>query len=108
MMDISDGLSSDIRHLCNASGVGAKVFADRIPIHPRISRTFNAPDQELNLALHGGEDFELLFTVDEEKISPRQLADFYRIGEITANLGSIELIVEGEPEKLEPHGYRHF
>lgn len=108
MMDISDGLSSDIRHLCDASGVGARLFADQIPIHPRIFSTFNALAEELNFALHGGEDFELLFTVDEEKISPGQLADFYRIGEVTASIGIIELIADDEAEILPPRGYQHF
>ena len=108
MMDISDGLSSDIRHLCDASGVGARIFADQLPIHPRISRAFNAADQALNLALHGGEDFELLFTVSEENNSSDHLADFYKIGEITANPGIIELITDGKAEELPPRGYRHF
>lgn len=104
MIDISDGLSSDLHHLIEASGVGARIFADSIPTE------FPSTDSEkaLQNALHGGEDFELLFTVDAKKISADKLSNFHRIGEVTANVGQIEFIVDGEAEELMPQGYRHF
>ncbi len=65
MIDLSDGLSSDLGHVLDASGVGAQVWADRVPVHDDArlsSATSGRPP--LAHALHDGEDFELLFTVD--------------------------------------------
>src|SRR5580693_8646066 len=70
-MDLSDGLSTDLARLCAASQVGAKIYASKVPtatIPPEAGRKLNKPKLDpLQLALHGGEDYELLFTV-----SPRQ------------------------------------
>ena len=68
MIDTSDGLSTDLGHICKASGVGAKVFAEKIPlvnVPPELQRKGLDP---LQLAVDGGEDYELLFTV------PKRLA----------------------------------
>jgi len=67
MIDISDGLSSDLLHICKQSGVGCKIFQERIPVDAETDKTA----RELNLepvicALNGGEDYELLFTVPVE------------------------------------------
>ena len=61
-IDLSDGLSTDLAHLCEESGVAAEVEAALLPIHPLVPA--QAPEEEnaLSLALHGGEDYELLFT----------------------------------------------
>ena len=107
MIDISDGLSSDLTHLCHASGVGARINADQMPIDPSLAAQF--PTNEcLQIALNGGEDFELLFTADEKKISDANIDGISRIGDITANEGKIELIRDDRPLILEPKGYRHF
>jgi thiamine-monophosphate kinase len=103
MIDISDGLSSDLKHIIDASGVGARISAEAIPLHKA-----NTSSVALENALHGGEDFELLFTVDPKKISADKLTNFRRIGEVTANQGTIELIIDGETQVLESKGYRHF
>jgi len=105
MIDISDGLSSDLGHLCEASGVGAVIESDLIPVDPAISAVMTS---SLDLALHGGEDFELLFTTDQKNISVAQDLGFHMIGEITANAGIIELNASGKHSILEPKGYRHF
>ncbi|MGD9564391.1 MAG: thiamine-phosphate kinase [Pyrinomonadaceae bacterium] len=105
MIDISDGLSSDLAHLINASGVGARLYADSIPVEDPIS---GGSADALENALHGGEDFELLFTADPKKVSTANSSEFFRIGEVTANAGIIELIVDDETQILEPKGYRHF
>jgi thiamine-monophosphate kinase len=68
MMDLSDGLSSDLPRLCEASKVGARIEARRVPVvNPSNVDTRKYDAQEL--ALHGGDDYELLFTVAREKIS---------------------------------------
>lgn len=59
-IDISDGLSTDLRHLCHASHLCAEIEADRLPLHPLLA-SWEQHDQ-LSAALHGGEDYELLFT----------------------------------------------
>jgi thiamine-monophosphate kinase len=106
MIDISDGLSSDLHHICEASGVGAEIEANSIPIDEDVVREFG--NESLSLALNGGEDFELLFTVDEEKISMLKNEDVTRIGTITKHSEIIELI-DGEARvKLGASGYRHF
>src|SRR5688572_6391678 len=108
MIDLSDGLSSDLSHLCRASGVGATIFGNSIPVESNMSGLRAPLEHQLDLALSGGEDLELLFTVDEKKFSNIELDRFFRIGEVTANDGIIEIIVDEEARLLEPKGYRHF
>lgn len=103
MIDTSDGLSSDLKHVLDASGVGARIFAETIPLQNSAP-----PSSALENALHGGEDFELLFTADPKKIPADKLTNFHRIGRVTANMGIIELIGDGKTHILEPKGYRHF
>ncbi|HMQ02751.1 MAG TPA: thiamine-phosphate kinase [Pyrinomonadaceae bacterium] len=107
MIDISDGLSSDLNHLIAASGVGALILAGSIPIadgHPNSQTR----DGALENALHGGEDLELLFTADPKKNLAERSSNFHRIGTITANTGIIELTTASETRVLAPKGYRHF
>jgi len=59
-MDVSDGLADDLGKLCLASGVSARLFAQQVPVHPLLKEAF--PQRYLELALHGGEDYLLLFT----------------------------------------------
>src|SRR5688572_15928104 len=116
MIDISDGLASDLLHICNASNVGAKLFADRIPLNFNLDRLIRPFEERLEFALNGGEDFQLLFTLPPDKIS--QLSAelvggdsdglFSVIGEVTSNIGIIELMVDGKTQIIEPKGYRHF
>ena len=73
MIDISDGLSSDLLHLCEESGVGARIDAGRIPIDPNIRKRGRKDLDSLSLALNGGEDFELLFTVSPRKVKSASL-----------------------------------
>jgi thiamine-monophosphate kinase len=119
MIDLSDGLSSDLNHICTASKVGAKIYADKIPVNRKlreISDT-NIPNflsenlDILDFALHGGEDFELLFTIkpsDLDKFEKKISGKFTHIGEITEHVGMIELIADGKSEILASKGYRHF
>ncbi len=101
MIDISDGLSSDLRHICEVSKVGAKIFAKKIP--PLKSAIWS-----LESALNGGEDFELLFTVNPKNIFDKTFSSFFCIGKITANVGILELTSATETTILPPNGYQHF
>jgi len=107
MIDLSDGLSSDLHHICEASSVGARVDASLLPIDKDAIAEFGA-DEALKLALNGGEDFELLFTVSSEKISAVNSADPTRIGTITQAADGIKLIDRDSTVDLQPSGYRHF
>ncbi len=112
MIDLSDGLSSDLAHLCRASQVGAKIFADKIPFHKNLHTIAKSFEEKIDYALNGGEDFELLFTVNPKKNfkaeNTHKNCNFFCIGETTANVRTIELCVENEVEILQPKGFRHF
>ncbi|MEO7660462.1 MAG: thiamine-phosphate kinase, partial [Pyrinomonadaceae bacterium] len=107
MIDLSDGLSSDLHHLCRQSTTGAKIEAGAVPIHPDLCHFYGADDC-LAMAVNGGEDFELLFTVEEKNISRLETLDVTRIGMMTANIGTIEITDAGKTTVLPPIGYRHF
>jgi len=112
MIDISDGLSSDLQHLCEESHVGATISAEFIPMDEDV-RTIcgrRALDP-LSLALHGGEDFELLFTVRSENVPrlPKRVdgIQISRIGEIKAEAG-LWLHENDRIWQLRPQGFTHF
>lgn len=113
MIDISDGLSSDLHHLCKESGVGALVDAARIPIDPLVVTLCGRRALDpLLLALHGGEDFELLFTVPSAKVAglPKTVdgVAISQIGEITNEPGKICVAERDRVWNLEPKGFDHF
>ncbi len=112
MIDLSDGLSSDLAHLCRASKTGARIYADKIPLHKNLKAIAETFDEKLNYALNGGEDYELLFTANpQKKIQIKNEGEkrgFFCIGEMTANAEIIELVLGGETKILEPKGFRHF
>ncbi len=111
MIDVSDGLSSDLLHICRASNVGAKIYADKIPVEAKIQNS-KLKTQSLDFALNGGEDFELLFTVNPKKISHLEKHlenhNISHIGEVTANAEVIELIRDNKSHILQSKGFRHF
>jgi thiamine-monophosphate kinase len=108
MIDLSDGVSSDLAHVCRASEVGAVISANDIPFEGEVMEIAGSVDAMLDLALNGGEDFELLFTAPQEKITQLKFDDFFRIGEIIETVGIIELERNGKREIMPPGGYRHF
>jgi thiamine-monophosphate kinase len=108
-IDLSDGLSSDLAHLCRESGVGAEVSAAALPIHP-LAKKAGGPEQALELALHGGEDYELLFTARAGTRVPRSIAGVRvtHIGRLVR--GDAVSIVDpaGRKRPLKPGGWEHF
>jgi thiamine-monophosphate kinase len=112
MIDLSDGLSSDLAHVCRESKVGAKIFADKIPLDKNLRGLTKSFDEKLNYALNGGEDFELLFTVNQKKNfqleNELKKRGFFCIGKMTANAEMIELNSGSDAGILLPKGFRHF
>jgi thiamine-monophosphate kinase len=113
MIDISDGLSSDLNHLCDESKVGALIDAAGIPIDPLVTELSGRRALDpLMLALHGGEDFELLFTVKPELVSrlPARVdgVSLTRIGEIKEASAGVQIAEGSKIWKLEPGGWQHF
>jgi thiamine-monophosphate kinase len=105
MIDLSDGLSVDLAHICEESRVSARIIASQIPV---------AKDADLEHALHGGEDYELLFTARKKAQVPRRIAGVRvtEIGEIT-NLtnysAAIQILGENGKTRLLPQrGWQHF
>ena len=108
MMDISDGLSSELMHICKQSGVGCRIFEKQLPIDYQTA----VMAEELNMnvttcALNGGEDYELLFTVpigDHEKI--QQIEDVKLVGHITnASLGQVLVTRDDQEFALKAQGW---
>ncbi len=108
MMDISDGLSSELMHICKQSGVGCRIYEKELPIDYQTA--VMAEELEMNVttcALNGGEDYELLFTVsigDLEKV--RELDDVHLIGHITeAKFGQLLVARDGHEFELKAQGW---
>ena len=113
MIDISDGLSSDLNHLCSASGVGALIDSSLLPIDNQVVELCGRRALDpLQLALHGGEDFELLFTVNPHDVGrlPRRVdgAPITRIGEIRGNDEGVKISERARIWDLNPGGWKHF
>lgn len=111
-IDLSDGLSTDLAHLCQASGLQAEVTQSALPVHPRARKL--APDQALHAALSGGEDYELLFTAPSSVRMPTSLAGvpITRIGSLGKKRPGIPLMTllkpDGTRTPLESAGWEHF
>ncbi|KTC87718.1 MULTISPECIES: thiamine-phosphate kinase [Legionella] len=111
-IDISDGLSADLNHICEASGVGAHLYFSTIPIHPLVKKY--QQEQAVYFALMGGDDYELCFTVPAAK-EAKFLAvlneaglNCYSIGVIEEKPGLRVEMKDGKVKNFVPKGYSHF
>ena len=109
-IDVSDGLSTDVHHLCNASECGAEIDKQRIPVFPDLlSHGARLGIRVRDAVLHGGEEYALLFTssLPESQLSARLGRPVYAIGRITAERG-VMLIEDGVARPLAAAGFDHF
>jgi thiamine-monophosphate kinase len=111
MMDISDGLSTDLHRLCQTSHAGARIYQEKLPGVAVPARLHWRGLDASSLALHGGEDYGLLFTVGKRNLAsiPRAFRGqrITRIGEIVAGSG-VTLLTDGAASVLAPQGWDHF
>jgi thiamine-monophosphate kinase len=111
-LDLSDGLSTDLAHLCRASGVCAEIEQAALPIHPLALKLGGSA--ALQAALHGGEDYELLFAAPATLLMPASLAGvpISRIGTLRKKRSGQPLITmvapDGSRVELKPGGWEHF
>jgi thiamine-monophosphate kinase len=108
-IDVSDGLSTDLSHICKASRVGAVIESNALPINAEASKSRKSGPSALDLALNGGEDYELLFTAPKSKRVPGKIAgvEVTRIGEIVRGR-SMQIVINGRKQRLEVRGWEHF
>lgn len=108
MIDISDGLSTDLNHLCKESAVGARVYETRLPF---LGATFSK--RMLKYALTGGEDYELLFSVREDRVGELHGeiggVPVREIGRIVPRSKGVRIVrANGAIEPITPAGWDHF
>jgi len=111
MIDISDGLSSELLHICSQSGTGAAIYQDKLPVDQQVLDTAEEfKIDPVTCVLNGGEDYELLFTVklsDFDKI--KNHPDITIIGKVTEKAEGINLITpSGNAFPLKAQGWKHF
>lgn len=107
MIDISDGLSTDLSHICEESSVGAEIWAKTIP---RATIGKNREPVNLKFALHGGDDYELLFTARPGRHIPSEISGIpvTCIGEITSARRMYLITETNQRAALQPGGWQHF
>ncbi len=110
-MDVSDGLADDLSKLCRSSGLSARIYAERVPVHPLLKQAF--PNEYLDLALGGGEDYLLLFTAPAEvmaRVMPQLPDGAAVLGELLAGEPGRVVVVDSDgSERPSPSaGWDHF
>jgi thiamine-monophosphate kinase len=107
-IDLSDGLSTDLAHLCRESGTGAEIDADALPLHTLAKKA--GKDRALELALNGGEDYELLFSAPSSVRMPRRIAGvpITCIGRLVRGRELWITDVAGGRRRLQSAGWEHF
>ncbi len=111
MIDISDGLASELFHLCKQSNVGAFIEESKVAIHPQAEQqAIKFGINPITCALNGGEDYELLFTIDPDDMDKvRYMPDVFIIGDIVSSDDGITLhTTGGKVHPLKAQGWNHF
>jgi thiamine-monophosphate kinase len=111
MIDISDGLGSEVHHICKQSGTGAAIEIARIPLHPDVlAAARKLRTDPCQWVLSGGEDFELLFSIAPDKLAllERTGVEYHRVGKVTDQSAGIVLIQPDGSRTTLPEGYDHF
>lgn len=111
MIDISDGLASELFHICKQSKVGAYIEESGVPIHPDAQmQAINFGMDPITCALSGGEDYELLFTIDPSDIEKvKYLPDIYIMGDIVPAADGVKLHAKGgKIHAIKAQGWNHF
>ncbi len=103
-IDVSDGLAGDVSKLLNASGVGAEIDIEKLPLSTAIQARFSITEQQ-QLALLGGDDYELCFTAAPDVVSG--ISGITRIGRVTESVG-LCCRLNGDVVEVDSSGYRHF
>ena len=111
MIDISDGLTSELIHISEASNLGFKIFENKIPISnelKNISKEFKI--NSLSCALNGGEEYELLFSLSEEKFRKikKEKIDIFPIGVFTDNKKNVIVNKNDNEIEIKSKGWNHF
>jgi thiamine-monophosphate kinase len=110
MIDVSDGLAPEVGHICEMSRVGAIIYAEKIPVSSETKKAAQLLKKKaLDFALYGGEDFELVFTLNEKRLAQlkKQLRNFSVVGKILNKGEGICLLENGKKKNL-GKGYDHF
>ncbi|MBN2536412.1 MAG: thiamine-phosphate kinase [Spirochaetales bacterium] len=110
MIDVSDGLGSEVFHICQKSNTGAEIDLEAIPLSEHTVRSAETLGSDpYEYALYGGEDFELVFTIPEHAIKEltREFDDFTIVGRIVEQSEDIHIISQGEKTPVKK-GYDHF
>jgi thiamine-monophosphate kinase len=110
MIDVSDGLASEVTHICNQSKMGACIHYDTIPISKQTIKAAELLKEEpREFALYGGEDFELVFTIPQARIAElyKHFQDFTVVGEILGGGKGVYLLRDGHKQPVKS-GYDHF
>jgi len=113
-IDVSDGLVGDLEHICSASGVGATVELTRVPMSPAVQAAVEGDPKLAEIAIAGGDDYELLFTAPVDKRTAIEAAvrdsgvPVTEIGTVETGQEVVILGPNGNPLALKHHGYSHF
>jgi thiamine-monophosphate kinase len=111
MIDVSDGLVMDLKRILKASGTGAILEYDKIPVSPEFKQTcLDYGIDEMETVLAGGEDYVLLFTITPEKELELRKGDlyYYLVGRVNLQKDKLDVTNRGLPVRLKNNGYDHF